>query len=204
MTSAKVADRYLRYSASGPATPSTLSTPPTCCRPRPGRSSPPSRDPSRTRQSLLTLAAFRPWGSLQVSATRGVGVDLGGPRRRASRGRSSTGFVGRYPPRRRIRLVAYGARLESGLGATPSRVRIPHPPLLAHSPVAAAPISRSPAAASVASRAFGIRLSAPGRPNCLAGTTSAREATLVRAARAHGLRYWDRPRRPRAAGRRSA
>src|SRR5689334_25077582 len=55
MTSAKVADRYFRYNATvGPATLSTLLT--AHC----GR-----RDPPRTRQSLLILAAFRPWGGSQ-------------------------------------------------------------------------------------------------------------------------------------------
>src|SRR6266550_4232868 len=55
MTSAKVADRYLRYNATfGPATLSTLLTA------HRGR-----RDPPRTRQSLLILAAFRPWGGSQ-------------------------------------------------------------------------------------------------------------------------------------------
>ena len=32
-------------------------------------------DPSRTHQSPLILAAFRPWGGSQVNATRGAGTN---------------------------------------------------------------------------------------------------------------------------------
>src|SRR6478609_3384199 len=72
MTSAKVADRYLRYNATfGPATPSTLLT---------GRRR--RRDPPRTRQSLLILAAFRPWGGSQGERhTRGRRPIVRGPAR---------------------------------------------------------------------------------------------------------------------------
>lgn len=35
-----------------------------------------TRDPPHTRQSLLTLAAFRPWGDLQDDAARGVRENL--------------------------------------------------------------------------------------------------------------------------------
>src|SRR4051812_2100762 len=58
-------------------------------------------------------------------------------------GRSSD-FVGRsrrgYPPRRRIRLVAYGARLESGLGASPQGFESP---ILRHSTSTQAPHASS-------------------------------------------------------------
>src|SRR6185312_17125873 len=72
MTSAKVADRYFRYNATvGPATLSTLLT--AHC----GR-----RDPPRTRQSLLILAAFRPWGGSQGERhTRGRRPIVRGPAR---------------------------------------------------------------------------------------------------------------------------
>ena len=50
------------------------------------------KDPPRTRQSPLILAAFRPWGGSQDDATRGVGVHRRGilrqpehPRRYARR-----------------------------------------------------------------------------------------------------------------------
>jgi hypothetical protein len=63
-------------------------------------------DPSRTHQSPATLATFPSWGVDRDDATRGVCCSLplgwGGPQ-----------------GHRRIRLVAYGARLESVLGESP-------------------------------------------------------------------------------------
>ena len=107
-------------------------------------------DPSRTRQSPLTLATFRSWGGSQDDAARGAGDECtrrrGLPARRGAHegpGKRVTDAtaddwprcaavryipcplraVGTLPPvarnTRRIRLVAYGARLESVLGASP-------------------------------------------------------------------------------------
>ena len=85
----------------------------------------------RTRQSPLTLAAFRPWGSSQDARRAGstdehtddsADVDSGAaiaPRNGAGPVRGAVFMVWqvtRYARPRRIRLVAYGARLERGLG----------------------------------------------------------------------------------------
>jgi hypothetical protein len=54
-----------------------------------------------------------------MSATRGVGRSVYG------RVPSAAAGSGPYPRPRRIRLVAYGARLESGLGAIPQGFKSP-------------------------------------------------------------------------------
>lgn len=63
----------------------------------------------RTRQSPLTLAAFQPWGSSRMTP-RGVHRESN-----TWAGTPGTDSAG-YHMLRRIRLVAYGARLERGLG----------------------------------------------------------------------------------------
>jgi hypothetical protein len=100
------------------------------------------KDPPHTHQSSLTLAAFRPWGSsARWCRTRGLpdsltetppGPETGG----RERPRPSSPAPDSEPPRgvgyssgaactgcrsaaRRIRLAAYGARLESVLGSRP-------------------------------------------------------------------------------------
>ena len=85
------------------------------------------KDPPRTRQSPVALAAFPPWGSWPgwrhagsrhpvYEATRRPGdppgVGVGVPRPVGCSGPACAGH-------RRIRLVAYGARLESVLGESP-------------------------------------------------------------------------------------
>lgn len=62
-------------------------------------------DPPHTHESATTLAVFRPWGIDHGHAARGI-------RRKGSE-------RVKYPSRRRIRLVAYGAGLESQLGVIP-------------------------------------------------------------------------------------
>ena len=75
----------------------------------------------RTRKSSPTLAAFRPWGSsARYRRTGNLRRVYETAAWRSDRGRRTGGFRpaerSAYPLARRIRLVAYGARLESGLG----------------------------------------------------------------------------------------
>lgn len=104
------------------------------------------KDPPHTHQSSLTLAAFRPWGSsARWCRTRGLPDSLTETPPRPETGGSDTAETGQRPPSppqdseprrgvgyssgaaragcgsrsRRIRLAAYGARLESVLGSRP-------------------------------------------------------------------------------------
>ena len=101
------------------------------------------QDPSCTRQSPLTLATFRSWGGSQDDAARGAAPECtrlrpgsapadgvtdatagDWPRRAAVRYIPYPSHAAGASPltvrdTRRIRLVAYGARLESVLGASP-------------------------------------------------------------------------------------
>src|SRR5450631_887102 len=78
INSANVAERYLRYNATGLAGGGAEVTVPTLCHRADvldvpltfavlaaSRGAEDGRDPPRTRQSLLILAAFRPWGGSQ-------------------------------------------------------------------------------------------------------------------------------------------
>ena len=62
----------------------------------------------RTHQSLTTLASSPTWGISQESATREPALIL-----------AIDSYMSSLPQHRRIRLVAYGARLESVLGESP-------------------------------------------------------------------------------------
>ena len=123
--------------------------PPAQSRRRPRPDTPPRRaedsrqDPSCTRQSPLTLATFRSWGGSQDDAARGAAPECtrlrpgsapadgvtdatagDWPRRAAVRYIPYPSHAAGASPltvrdTRRIRLVAYGARLESVLGASP-------------------------------------------------------------------------------------
>ena len=66
----------------------------------------------RTRQSPLALAAFRPWGSSQDGRRAGSNASVVPIPGVSVSDHTNLGYHGR----RRIRLVAYGARLERGLG----------------------------------------------------------------------------------------
>src|SRR5438477_3779005 len=110
MTSAKVADRYLRYNATfGPATPTTLLTA------RCGR-----RDPPCTRQSLLILAAFRPWGGSQGERHTGG--------RPASLRAVRNGRRGPVSSSAEDSPSGLGRTIGNRVGLTPSGVQIPYPP----------------------------------------------------------------------------
>ena len=109
----------------------------------PRRAEDSGQDPSCTRQSPLTLATFRSWGSSQDDAARGAAPECTRLRPGSAPADGVTDATAGDWPRRaavryipypshaagaspltvrdawRIRLVAYGARLESVLGASP-------------------------------------------------------------------------------------
>jgi hypothetical protein len=75
-----------------------------------------TRGTPRTRQSPLTLAAFRPWGSSQDGRRAGSMASVVPGPQHPSATAGHWAVTQRLPWPRRIRLVAYGARLERGLG----------------------------------------------------------------------------------------
>jgi hypothetical protein len=84
---------------------------------------PETRGPSRTRQSSLILAAFRPWGGSRGAATRGAAATVPGIPGEAITGRSVS-LPTEDSPR------GLGRTLGKRVGIKPSRVRISYPPRL--------------------------------------------------------------------------
>ena len=89
----------------------------------------------RTHQSLTTLASSPTWGISQESATREPVLIL-----------AIDSYMSSLPQHRRIRLVAYGARLESVLGESPRGFESPIlRPVMSHVIVdTSLPASRGP------------------------------------------------------------